>query len=104
MADEEVEVDNDESVIYEAEQYRVIGIRRRRQIHIMERGCKRRVLKQTETLKKRNDEVKFLDYFYHHFQSVFIATLCLLFLVMVNISILDQFFESNCVSINDYSC
>ena len=63
MADEEVEVDSDESVIFEAEQYKVINIHKRRQIHIMGQGSKRRVLKQTETLKRRNDEVKILDYF-----------------------------------------
>ena len=63
MADEEVEVDNDESMICEVEQYRVIDIHRRRQIHIMGQGSKRRVLKQTETLKRRNDEVTILDYF-----------------------------------------
>ena len=61
--DEEVEVDNDESVICKVEQYRAIDIHRRRQIHIMGQGSKRRVLNQTETLKRRNDEVKFLDYF-----------------------------------------
>ena len=63
MADEEVEVDNDESVICEAEQYKAINIHRIRQIHIMGQGSKRRALKQTETLKRRNDEVKFLDCF-----------------------------------------
>ena len=30
MADEEVEVDNDESVIFEAEQYKAINIHKRR--------------------------------------------------------------------------
>ena len=35
MADEEVEVDNDESVICAAEQYKAINIHRRRQIHII---------------------------------------------------------------------
>ena len=63
MADEEVEVDNDESVICEDEQYKAINVHRRRRIHIMGQGSKRRVLKQTETLKRRNDEVKILDYF-----------------------------------------
>ena len=58
-----MEVDNDESMICEAEQYKVIDIHKRRQIHIMGQGSKRRVLKQTETLKRQNDEVKFLDYF-----------------------------------------
>ena len=44
--------------------------------------------KKTETLKT-NDEVKFLDYLHeHHFQSMFIATLSLLFLVTLNIYIL----------------
>ena len=53
--------------------------------------------KKTETLKM-NDEVKFLDYLCdHHFQSIFIATLSLLFLVTFNIYILDQFFNSICV-------
>ena len=63
MADEEVEVDNDESVICAAEQYKAINIHRRRQIHIMGQCSKSRVLKQTETLKRRNDEVTILDYF-----------------------------------------
>ena len=58
-----MEVDNDESVICEVEQYRAIDIHKRRQIHIMGQGSKSRVLKQTETLKRRNDEVKFLDCF-----------------------------------------
>ena len=49
MADEEVEVDSDESVIFEAEQYKAINIHKRRQIHIMGQGSKRRVLKQTKT-------------------------------------------------------
>ena len=83
-----MEEDNNERVILGAKKYRVIDIHRRKKIYIMGQRSKNKVLKQVETLKT-NDEVKFLDYLHeHHFQSMFIATLSLLFLVTLNIYIL----------------